>query len=249
MKLPSLRQALPVVALFLVFLAITLPATHVLGWLSGGGRLAAAGIEGTAWNGRAERLAVGGYTLGPVVWRWNPLPLFAGRLEYRVFAQSGAGGGELRLGRGLSGALSARDMQLTLPAAEVGRQLHVPLVTLDGDFQIDVAELVFAGGWVESLAGQIVWQGAQVLQPSPLPLGSLTMQLGLRDGNVVGTLGDQGGPLELGGEFTLGADRAYRLDALLKPRGDADPQLRQALGMLGNPDAQGRYRLRYSGAL
>jgi general secretion pathway protein N len=248
MKLPPLRRALPAAALFLVFLAITLPAVHVLGWF-GGGRLAATGVEGTAWSGRAERLAVDGFALGPVVWQWRPLALFAGRIEYQLFAQSGTGGGELRLGRGLTGALSARAAQLTLPAAEVGRQLRIPLVTLAGDFQIDVAELVFAGGWIESLDGRIVWQGAQLLQPSPLSLGTLTMQLGLRDGNIVGTLGDQGGPLELGGDFTLGADRAYRLDALLKPRGDADPQLRQALGLLGNPDAQGRYRLQYSGAL
>lgn len=248
MKRPSLRWALPAAALLLLFLVLTLPATHVLGWF-GGGRLAAAGIEGTAWSGRAERLAVDGFALGPVVWRWNPLALLAGRLEYRVFAQSGAGGGELRLGRGLTGALSARDAQLTLPGAEVGRQLRIPLVTLAGDFQIDVAALVFAGGWIEALEGQIVWQGAQVLQPNPLPLGTLGMQLGLREGRIVGALADQGGPLELAGEFTLGADRAYRLDALLKPRGDADPQLREALGMLGNPDAQGRYRLQYSGAL
>lgn len=248
MKLPSLRWALPAAALFLAFLIITLPATQVFGWF-GGGRLAATGVEGTAWSGRAERVGVDGIVLGPVVWRWNPLSLFAGRIEYQVFAQSGAGGGELRLGRGLTGALSARDAQLTLPAAEVGQQLRLPLVTLAGDFQVDIAELVFAGGWFESLEGRIVWQGAQVQQPSPLPLGTLTMQLGLRDGHVVGTLGDQGGPLELGGELALGADRTYRLDALLKPRGDADPQLRQALGLLGNPDAQGRYRLQYSGAL
>lgn len=248
MTRPSLRWALPAAALFIMFLALTLPATHVLGWV-GGGRIAAAGIEGTAWSGRAERLAVGGHALGPVVWHWRPLALFAGRIEYHVFAQHDTGGGELRLGRGLTGALSARAMQITLPAAEIGQQLRLPLVTLGGDFQVDVAELDVADGWVESLEGQIVWQGAQLRQPNPLALGTLTLQLALRDGHVVGTLGDQGGPLELAGEFTLGADRAYRLNALLKPRGNADPQLRQALGLLGNPDAQGRYRLQYSGTM
>lgn len=248
MKFPPLRWVLPAAALLIFFLAITLPAPHVLGWF-GGERVAAQGIDGTAWRGRVERVAVDGVALGPVVWQLRPLALLVARLEYQVFVQSGSGGGELRLGRSLFGASVARDVQLTLPAAELGRQLRLSLVTLDGDFQLDFAELALAGDWVETLQGQVLWQAAQVLQPSPLPLGTLTMQLALRDGRIVGTLGDQGGPLELGGEFSLGADRNYRLDALLKPRGNAAPQLRDALGLLGNPDAQGRYRLQYSGTM
>lgn len=248
MKSLPLRWVLPAAALLMFFLVITLPAQHALGWF-GGGRVAAQGIDGTAWRGRVERLAVEGFAFGPVVWQLRPLALLTGRIEYQLFVQSGAGGGELRLGHSLFGSTTARDVQLTLPAAELGRQLRLNLVTLDGDFQIDVAKLAFAGGWVETLEGQAQWLAAQVLQPSPLALGALSMQLALRDGRVVGMLGDQGGPLELSGEFSMGADRNYQLDALLKPRDNAGPQLREALGMLGNPDAQGRYRLQYSGAM
>lgn len=248
MKRPSMRLTLAALALWSVFLLVALPAQHLLGWF-GGARIAAQGVAGSLWSGRAERLAIDGLAFGPLVWKWRPQSLLAGRIEFQCFVQSERGGGELRLGRGLGGALAARAVQLTLPASTLGRQLRIPLVTLAGDFQVDIAELVSDAGRITSLDGRIVWQDAQVLQPNPLPLGTLTAQLALREGNVVGTLGDQGGPLELGGEIALAADRTYRLDALLKPRGAADPQLRQALGLLGNPDAQGRYRLRYSGTL
>lgn len=248
MSLRSRRWALGALALLSVFLVLTLPATHFLGWF-GGGRVAAQGIEGTAWRGRVERLAIDGFPFGPVVWQMRPLALLAGRIEYQLFVQSGSGGGELRFGRSLFGSNRVRDAQLTLPAAEVGRRLGLSMVTLAGDFQLDIAELSQAGGWADALEGQALWQNAQVLQPRPLPLGTLQMQLGLREERIVGTLGDQGGPLELTGEFVMGADRQYQLDALIKPRASADPQLREALGLLGNPDAQGRYRLRYSGAL
>lgn len=248
MKSLPLRWALPAAALFLFFLTITLPAQHALGWF-GGGRLAVAGIEGTAWQGSVQRLAVGGFALGPVVWELRPFALLTGRIEYQLFVQSGNGGGELRVGRGLFGAPGARDVRLTLPAADIGRQLRLPLVTLGGDFQIDAAEVAFADAWVETLQAQVLWQAAQTVQPSPVSLGTLQMQLSLRDGRIVGALGDQGGPLELGGEFSMGTDRRYQLNAVLKPRAAADPQLREALGLLGNPDAQGRYRLQYSGTL
>ncbi|HEY9198611.1 MAG TPA: type II secretion system protein N [Gammaproteobacteria bacterium] len=249
MSLRSPRWALAALALLLVFLVLTLPAPHFLGWF-GGGRVAAQGIEGTAWRGRVERVAIDGFPLGPVVWQMRPLALLAGRLEYQLFVQSGSGGGELRFGRSLFGSTRVSDAQLTLPAAEAGRRLGLTMATLDGDFHVDIADLSLVDGWADALEGQALWQKAQVLQPSPLPLGTLQMQLGLREGRIVGALSDDpNGPLELSGEFVLGAERQYQLDALIKPRAGADPQLREALGLLGNPDAQGRYRLQYSGTL
>lgn len=243
-----LRWALPGGVLFLIFLVLTLPARHVLGWL-GGGQLAVQGIEGTPWRGRVHQLAFQQNTLGPLVWQLRPLRLLVGRLEYRLFVQSGGGGGELRAGRGLFGDPYVRAAQLSLPAADLARMLRLNLVSLGGDFLIDIDTLRISGGWPGELQGQLRWQDARLVQPQRIGLGNLRMQLELRDGNVVGVLGDDGGPLELGGEFSLGPDRQYRLDALLKPRAEADPQLRQSLGLLGNPDAQGRYRLQYSGAL
>lgn len=249
MKFLSPRRVLAVLALWLIFLLITLPAQHLLGWFAGE-RIAAQGVDGNLWKGRAERLAVDGFAFGPLVWHLRPVALLVGRIEFQCFVQSGRGGGELRLGRSVFGATGVRDAHLTLPAALVGRQLRLPLVTLDGDFLIDLDELRPAGGWVESLRGQASWQAARVLQPNPVPLGTLTMQLDMREGVVVGVLADAGGgPLELSGELSVDAKRTYQLDALLKPRADADQQVRQALGLLGAPDAQGRYRLRYSGQL
>lgn len=242
-----LRWALPAGALFLVFLVLTLPAGHVLGWV-GGGQLAAQGVEGTPWRGRAQRLAVQQTSFGPVVWQLRPLRLLIGRLEYRLFVQSGAGGGELRVGRGLFGAPYVRGAQLSLPAADLARQLRLNLVSLGGDFLIDIDTLRLSGAWPGELQGELRWQDARLVQPQRVGLGNLRMTLELRDGNVVGILGDDGGPLELGGELAIGPDRNYRLDALLKPRAEADPQLRDSLAMLGSPDAQGRYRLQYSGA-
>ncbi len=249
MKRIKWRWVAAATAVFCVFLVMTLPARHVLGWL-GLGQVAMQGIEGTPWHGRVSRLAAGRTVLGPVVWKFRPLSLFAGRLEYQLFLQSGSGGGELRVGRGLFGAPYISDAQLSLPAAEIARQLPLSMATLDGAFLVDITQASIASGWLSALSGQLVWQDAQVVQPAQIVLGSLQMTLSLENGQVVGALSEQpGSPLELGGEFRLGQDRRYTLDALVKPRAEADQSLRQALGLLGRPDTQGRYRLQLSGAL
>ncbi|MBI5041757.1 MAG: type II secretion system protein N [Gammaproteobacteria bacterium] len=249
MKQATIRWAVVSAILFLFFLLLTLPARHVWGWL-GGGQLAVQDIDGSLWHGRVAQLSHPAFPVGPLVWQLRPQALLLGRLEYQVFVQSGKGGGELRVGRGLFADTSVTAAHLTLPAADLAQRLRVNLVTLAGDFQIDIDELRLSAGGISALQGMLVWRDAQVVQPSPMALGQLQMQLSLREGQVVGTLSDQGnkgGPLELGGELLIGTDRHYQLNALLKPRATADAPLREALGLLGAPDAQGRYRLQYSG--
>lgn len=246
MKRISIRWTVVTVIVFAAFLVWTLPARHVLGWFSDG-QLAVQGVEGSAWHGRVLRLAVNQQAVGPLVWQFDPVMLFTGRTEYRVYVQSGNGGGELRTGISLFGTRYVRDAQLSVPAADLAQQLRLNLVSLGGNFQTDIQDLSFSDGWIDALEGQIVWHDAQVQQPNQVALGNLQMQLSLREAQIVGALSDQGGPLELSGEVIIGQDKSYQLNALVKARDGADPQLQQALQMLGSPDAQGRYPLQLSG--
>lgn len=248
MKAIPLRWAVVAAVVFSAFLLMTLPARHMLGWL-GGEQLAVQGVEGSAWRGRVLRLALNQQTLGPLVWQLQPSMLLTGRMDYRLYVQSGTGGGELRVGRSLFGTHYVRNAQLSIPAADIARQLRLNFVALGGHFQTDIQELDLASDWLDALEGHIVWQDAQVLQPSRVALGNLQMQLSLRDAQIVGVLSDEGGPLELSGEILIGQDRNYRLNALVKARDGANPQLQEALQLLGNPDAQGRYTAQMSGAL
>lgn len=246
MKRIPIRWTVVTVIVFITFLVLTLPARHMLGWI-GGGQLAVQGVDGSAWRGRVFRLALNQQAVGPLVWQFDPLMLLTGRTEYRVYVQSGNGGGELRTGVSLLGTRYVRDAQLSIPAADIAQQLQLNLVSLGGNFQTDIDKLNFNAGWIDALEGRIVWQDAQVQDPSQVELGNLQMQLSLRDTQIVGALSDDGGPLELSGEVFIGQDKSYRLNALVKARDGADPQLQQALQLLGDPDAQGHYRLQLNG--
>jgi general secretion pathway protein N len=248
MKRIPMRWTVVSVIVFIAFLVLTLPARHVLGWI-GGGQLAVQDVDGSAWRGRVFRLALNQQAVGPLVWQFDPLMLLTGRTEYRVYVQSGNGGGELRSGVSLLGTRYVRDAQLSIPAADIAQLLRLNLVALGGNFQTDIEKLNFNAGWIDALEGRIVWQEAQIQQPSQVALGNLQMQLSLSETQILGELSDDGGPLELSGDILIGQDKSYRLNALVKARDGADPQLQQALQMLGNPDAQGRYALQLSGAL
>lgn len=248
MKRIPLNWVLLTLLVFALFLVVTLPARHLLGWLSGG-HLAVQGVEGTSWRGRVLRLALDQQVVGPLVWQLEPVMLLTGRVEYRLYLQSGAGGGEFRAGRSLFGTTYVRDAQFSTPAADMARQLQLNLVALGGQVLADVRTLTFESGWIGDLDAQVIWQDAQVLQPTKLSLGNLQMQLSRRDTQVVGALSDQGGPLELGGEVLIGQDRKYRIDASLKTREGAAPELVQTVQLLGRPDPQGRYHLQLNGAL
>jgi len=62
-------------------------------------------------------------------------------------------------------------------------------------------------------------------------------------------LDDESGPLDLEGELVLMRDGSWHLQGTLRARGDADEALTQALALLGQPDAQGRYRFESTGRL
>jgi hypothetical protein len=77
--------------------------------------------------------------------------------------QSGTGGGELRAGRGLLAGVYVTDAHLTLPAAELAQRLQLDLVSLAGDFQIDLDELRLSDAGISALQGVMVWRGAVVI--------------------------------------------------------------------------------------
>lgn len=246
MKQAARRWAVPAVVLFLFFLLLTLPARQIWAWLSDG-QLAAQDIQGTLWSGRAARVVHPIFSAGPIVWHIRPQALLLGRLEYQVFVQSDAGGGELHAGIGVFAGRYIEDVHLTQSAADVARRISNNMFALSGDFQFDLDQLQLSADGITALHGVVIWRDARVAQPSAMVLGHVQIQLALRDGRVVGTLGDEGGPLEVTGEVQIGMDRAYQLNIQLKPRSNADANLQQSLALLGAPDAQGRYHVQYSG--
>src|SRR5437868_4796303 len=71
------------IAAYIVFLLVTLPASVLVSRLAPHG-IVAAGVDGTAWEGRAQVVQVGNTNLGSVSWDTHVLALFLARLQADV---------------------------------------------------------------------------------------------------------------------------------------------------------------------
>ncbi|MEM9530613.1 MAG: type II secretion system protein N [Pseudomonadota bacterium] len=207
-----------------------------------------AALEGTVWRGKAGRVLAGQVDLGTARWRtaWAPLALG------RVAAEVDLAGPSLR-GRGLferrlSGALSATDVKLSMPAGWLQHLLNQPQLRLLGELDVHLKRARFdAEGWLLALDGRARWVAARVAGGAGA-LGDLSVTWTTReDGVIEGKLSDSGGPLALSGTVQL-ADRQYVINARLAAR-DGSVPLRRTLALLGRAEAGGAVRLDIYGPL
>jgi len=238
---------------YLAFVLAGFPAGAALRWLAPQG-VAAAGVDGTLWNGRAATLSVDGFTAEQVRWRVRPAALLLGRLAASAEARVSDGfvSGDVEASpsrvavRNLRGAASLPSLSAFLPVRGIRGQASVALESL---------ELV--DGWPTTVVGEVKVASLEVTPFMPgaggglLALGDYTVTFApAAEREIAALVVDNGGPLEVSGTVKLDAARAYTLDALVKPRAGAAPQLIEGLSiMTAEPDAEGRRRLTLTGSL
>jgi len=202
--------------------------------------------SGSVWQGRCGALTVtgpaGAVPLGSVSWDLRiasalrahaaGLARFEGPQVLGSAQFDAAPGGDLALDAvDVTAPLDHRLLSM-VPANWTGRLvLRLPQLSIrDG-------RLLRAQGSIE--AHDVVAQG-----PRPDEFGSYALTFdGQPQGGVHrGMLRDLGGPVELSGTLDVKEDLAFMLDALVKPRATATPELQRLLEYLGPPDAQGRRR-------
>jgi|HigsolmetaAR201D_1030396.scaffolds.fasta_scaffold00089_22 general secretion pathway protein N len=231
---------------YVVFAVATLPASVVLGRFRDAG-VSAAGVEGTAWRGRAQLLTVQGVPVGRVEWNLHALALFALKLRADVnvrrtdgFLQATVEGGAQRV--------RFTDLTASLPLAALG---NAAPRGWNGTVNLKLRELVLENGWPTAAQGTVdLLQLVNTTQRGPFT-GSykITFPEGaVADGALRGTVADIDGPLQVAGTIELYPNRSYVVRGLTAPKPDAPPSLVSQLQMLGPPDAQGRRNFSWEGA-
>ncbi len=209
------------------------------------------GVGGTLLHGHAAQLGLRGSDLGRLEWRLHPLSLLLGEVavSFTLEGPDGRLSGELSVAADQS--LRLGPLQGRLPAAALLALAELPLpVVVEGyaAVRLDTLQLD-PHGLPQRAEGVIGWQEAALRSPQAMALGELQLRLETRDDGIHGTLVEGGGPLRLEGTLTLTPPGAWTLDAGLAARPEAVPALGNYLRMLGNPDAEGLYRLRQNGQL
>lgn len=231
------------ILLFVVFLVTRAPARLLTHFVSPD-QLVLQGLEGTIWEGVANRALLvtdAGYLhLGRVTWDLHPfsLLLFSPRLD--IDAEWGA--------QRLSGAVKLRgegNLGLEDFEAKVSAELlqQVLPAELSGQLSLQVEELLLADWLPVRASGRLVWQNA-MWKPvqGPMPLGSYAVDFSQEAGDsLVGEVVTIQGPVLAEGNVTVtGAD--YAIDVTVSGERPLDAELRQALELFARP-VNGTYRV------
>lgn len=241
---------------YLAFAVASFPATTAYHWFAPD-ELRLSGISGTAWSGRAELGSVPGLPLRDVHWRLSAGSLLIARL---------AGNFEARLADGFVNAravatlsrLRLENVRASTRLATLRDILPLPIGDAQAELGLSLDRFVLDDGWPVNAVGTLRIGGLAV---PPLldaggggliDVGNFTIEFA-DSGNqgLVGTLDDDGGPLEIAdGMLELGLDRRYLVSGLARTRPDAaDPLVQGVTMMTSEPNAEGWRRFEFPGSL
>lgn len=254
---PVLRYLAFGLPLYLLFVIALFPATQAYRFVSEPlgkaiPELNLTGIDGSVWSGRAGMVVFRKALLGEVSWELSTLSLLLGKAKLKALLQSENGYLQSNLSTPLTGgALALTGIEGQLPLAELLRFTPYLPVVLEGRLSLNLSELeLTADGRMQRAEGTAMWHQAAMTAPQELPLGDLKLALHTEeDGKVIGDISDQGGPLKVEGKVEYSPDGSYRVNGTVAAAENAPESLAKALGWLGKPDPQGRYRLNYNGKL
>jgi general secretion pathway protein N len=239
------------VVMYAVFLAGTLPAPWVYNhWLQSRlGNLSLYGVQGTVWEGRATLVKAGNLRLDNLHWTFQPSGLLWGRAEVALQFKYAESPGSVVLGRSLTGAWHADDVNLELPAAQLTPLLRLPGAELAGHVAVQLSALTVKGGRVTAATGSVAWEKAALRKPVAVDLGTFAIDLKTTGEGVDGTLLDRGGAVQAQGLLKLNADGKYQLTATFASRDPQQPLISQGLRLFGNPGPDGRVKYSTAGVV
>jgi hypothetical protein len=235
---------------YVIFLVVTFPAVRAYPLLKESlAPLALYDLEGSLWSGRAGTADIGPYRLGKLSWESRAWKLLLGRMEFAWASAQDAGQGRGVVTRGLSGKLHFSETKANLPMAEFG--VFIPGLPVQplGVLRIELSEMDISDNKVQAAEGTVMWENAGFLTPQPVTLGTLAMTVNTVDSGIKGTLLDKGGALQAQGVVMLKNDGSYQVTGTLGSRDSGQPQIQQALALLGAPDAAGKVAVNWSGLL
>jgi general secretion pathway protein N len=233
-------------AAYVLFLVLTLPAARALPYLEQSlPDVQVQGVSGTLWSGQAASLRIAGLPFEAVTWRWQPLGLFKGAVEFAVEAGLGGQPVAARVGSGLLAGRYASDIVARLSASDVLYWSGMTMARLDGRFDILIDRVEGIGSGLPAAAGTVGWTPAKVLEPMDLDLGEVRLETRIEDGRTFGNLVASGGALAFTGELTANPDGNYRIVGEARKKA-ALPQAVDSFLASFAEYSNGAYRLEWS---
>lgn len=225
---------------FIAFLILKLPAALAYRLLAPEG-VEMAGVEGTAWNGKARSLIVGGVNYGGLSWDLSAWRLITGALAADIELDrpdSGFARGFVALGLGNS--VTLKDFNAVMNTAV----LNLPTLSqINADLAFILEHAKFEDGWPQSIDGVVnVANLESNLQQASLGNYQIVFE-DQDDHPIVGKFSDVDATLSATGDLTLMADRQYTVTGTITPKPNTAAAIRSGLRFLGPQQNDGSVSL------
>ncbi|SEP16216.1 type II secretion system protein N [Aquisalimonas asiatica] len=237
---------------FLVTLALTIPASQAYRLLEGELPLDAMELQGNLLEGGADTLVVEGIRIDQVRWRLDTSALRSAQVVYHVSGQVADGQFSGRVSPGTDGRVTLSDVR-----AEVGADALVRLVgethypaTLGGRVDATIRDAELHRGQPVRLDGVVNWSGASVSAlGETVALGSFGARAETTAGGGLRSdlRNTEPGPLDVDGMIELALDGTMTGTTRVTTTDAASEELLQGMMALGIPDPTETLDIRFEG--
>ena len=242
----SRRLILVGISTLVIGLIATFPARVAYQWFAPN-ELQLSGIDGSVWHGTATQGSAGGIYIADINWRFRPLALLSGKLEFVSSSKLASGFFDANIGVGVGGSVTLSDVAGALTLDTLATLL--PLAGIEGDVSVQFEELVIENSLPVVATGTVNIANLVSRLLSPAPLGDYRAEFQTQDDGIVGSVEAISGVLELGGTIRLDKNRNYKFVGKVAAKPTAPGNISQQLQLLGSPDAQGKREFRIEGTL
>ncbi len=217
-----------------------------------------AGVSGTLWKGRVQRLTLPPVQADNLSWTFAPKKLLSGYLAADMKAElqsSVLATGEC--GVSMFAKLECSPLQLDMDAANIQKLTpaaqNLP-VGLTGNLQAKLESISWDRVGVPVADGQVSWEQGAVNQPIKLNLGGQYLAR-FKPGDQadqalnIALQSDDKTMLILDGKVNIEKSGDFQLDVFLKPASSADPSMGDALAFMGATQADGSLKIVRKGKL
>jgi len=204
------------------------------------------GLSGTVFEGSASAVGVQGRTLArPLSWTFSPWSLLAAQLGFQVAGTLEGLAFEGRVARTLGGEIVVDAMQGEGSLKGLLNLTGDSFLPIDGNVALTIDALRVAGNFPKKLVGNVQVSGLRwSLAKEPTLLGDLALAITTEADVIVARVSPVSGPLDVGGEIRVLADRSYEVDLKVKAKPDASVNVQNLVRTLGESDTEGYFRIK-----
>lgn len=232
---------------FIVFVLVSAPVAVVWPRLAASQpALELAGLSGTVFDGTASAVSLQGRPLArPLHWRFRPLSLLTAKLGFHVDGALDGLNFDGRVAKSLGGDIAVDGMQASGGLKSLLNLSGDTFLPVDGEVAIDLDTLRLAGNFPKRLNGEIrIGNVRWTLTKEAQALGDFTILLSTEAEVIVARVMPTAGPLDVGGEIRVMADRSYEVDLKVKAKPDATQGIQNLVRTLGEADTEGYFRIK-----